>query len=105
MSAPERLNVLLSRAKCGIILLGNMNTFMSSKKGKETWVPFFQILKDNDSLHDGLPVKCEKHPDRIAFLANPEDFERNCPDGGCSEPWLVSPSLGISCLMLPYHLY
>ncbi|KAK3990815.1 putative AAA family ATPase [Cladorrhinum sp. PSN332] len=86
MAAPERLNVLITRARNCIVLIGNMETFMKSKKGSTTWVPFFELLKDNGHLYDGLPVKCEKHPDKKALLAQPIDFARFCPDGGCTEP-------------------
>jgi hypothetical protein len=64
-----------------------MNTFTSSRKGKETWKPFFQMLKDRGNLYDGLPVRCERHPERTAILEKPEHFEKNCPDGGCAEEW------------------
>lgn len=87
MESPERLNVLLSRARCGIILLGNMKTFSHSRKGSETWRPFFEMLKARNSFYNGLPVKCERHPDRTMVLEKPEDFELHSPDGGCARPW------------------
>ena len=87
MAAPQRLNVLLSRARIAIIMIGNANTFMSSRKGKSVWRPFFNYLKDHNHLYDGLPVKCERHPQKLALLKSKIDFLTNCPDGGCSEPW------------------
>jgi hypothetical protein len=87
MSSPERLNVLVSRARCGIIIIGNMKTFTSSRKGQQTWNPFFKLLKESGSLYDGLPVFCSRHPDKVALLQSPLDFEKHCPDGGCDEPW------------------
>ncbi|KXX80997.1 Helicase required for RNAi-mediated heterochromatin assembly 1 [Madurella mycetomatis] len=86
MSAPERLNVLITRARNCIVLIGNMDTFMRSKKGKPTWHPFFNLLKDYGHLYDGLPVKCAKHPEKTALLKEPVDFDKSCPDGGCTEP-------------------
>ena len=86
MKAPERLNVLLSRARDALILIGNAHTFMSNRKGKEVWVPFLDHLKELGHIYDGIPVKCEQHPDKQMLLQNPEDFESQCPDGGCSEP-------------------
>ena len=91
MAAPERLNVLITRARDCLLLIGNMETFMQSKKGRETWHPFFELLKGQGHLYDGLPVKCERHPDRTALLKEPADFAKSCPDGGCSEVWCVSP--------------
>ncbi|KAL9125846.1 MAG: hypothetical protein Q9217_005011 [Psora testacea] len=87
MAAPQRLNVLLSRARIAIILIGNADTFMKSRRGKEAWVPFLDRLSENRHLYDGLPVKCEQHSQKKALLQNREDFETECPDGGCAEPW------------------
>ena len=87
MSSPQRLNVLLSRARDGLILIGDAETFMGSKKGGELWTCFVRMLKDKNNIFDGFPVKCERHPKRVALLRNPEDFDKECPDGGCKEPW------------------
>lgn len=97
MSAPERLNVLISRARNCLVMIGNMETFMISKRGKDTWVPFFEILKRQNNLYDGLPVKCEQHPDKTALLKTPADFETFCPDGGCFQPWYVTLTLFSWC--------
>lgn len=93
MSAPERLNVTITRARNCLIMVGNMDTFMSSKKGKDTWSHFFGMLKERQHLYDGFPVKCEQHPDAKAVLSRPEDFDKFCPDGGCAAPWYVSQHL------------
>jgi hypothetical protein len=87
MAAPQRLNVLLSRARNALIMIGNAATFMKSRRGKEAWVPFLNHLGENRHLYDGLPVKCEQHPQKKALLQKKEDFETECPDGGCSEHW------------------
>lgn len=87
MAAPQRLNVLISRARNALIMIGNAETFRKSKKGKETWVPFLDHLNEGRHLYDGLPVKCERHPQTMDILKNKEDFDTKCPDGGCSLPW------------------
>ncbi|ROW08400.1 hypothetical protein VMCG_03318 [Cytospora schulzeri] len=68
-------------------LFGNMETYMNSKKGKDTWAPFFESMKAKSHLYDGLPVKCEKHPEKKFLLKEPVDFDKCCPNGGCAEPW------------------
>lgn len=87
MASPERLNVLLSRARTALIMIGNAETFVKNRKGKMTWTSLFDKLRENHQLHDGLPVKCEQHPQRLALLQNMADFDTQCPDGGCAEPW------------------
>jgi len=87
MDAPERLNVLLSRARDGLILIGNSDTFLHSKKGGALWKRFFTLLNDAQYGYNGFPVKCERHPERIVLLKRASDFDDLCPDGGCTEPW------------------
>ncbi|KAI9831934.1 MAG: hypothetical protein M1819_004656 [Sarea resinae] len=86
MAAPQRLNVLLSRARDALIMIGNANTFRTSRKGKESWVPFLDYLGKHDHLYSGIPVQCERHPTKKALLQCQQDFETVCPDGGCSAP-------------------
>ena len=87
MSSPQRLNVLLSRARDAMILIGNSDTFLHARKGGELWGQFFELLKQGRHIYDGLPVRCERHPDRRAILSRPIDFDEECPDGGCKESW------------------
>ncbi|TFB01018.1 NFX1-type zinc finger-containing protein 1 [Trichoderma ghanense] len=83
--ARERLVVLMSRARQGIVLFGNMNTFLANKKGQELWKSYFDAMKEKGFLFDGLPVHCERHPDRLFLLQKPQDFDQHCPDGGCAQ--------------------
>lgn len=87
MAAPQRVNVLLSRARNALIMIGNEDTFMKSRKGKDVWIPLMNQLKANHHVYSGFPVKCEQHPDKTAILTTKDDFDSVCPDGGCSEPW------------------
>ncbi|EEB91121.1 hypothetical protein MPER_10574, partial [Moniliophthora perniciosa FA553] len=87
MFAPERLNVLLSRARIALILIGNATTFINSKKGGPLWAKFIDILKAGGHFYNGLPVKCERHPDEKAILRTAADFDSEVPDGGCQKPW------------------
>ncbi|KAI2624345.1 P-loop containing nucleoside triphosphate hydrolase protein [Hypoxylon sp. NC1633] len=86
MAAPERLNVLISRARNALIMIGSANTFMNAKKGREEWTRLFDHLKMNGKIHDGFPLKCEKHLDTKHIARSVEDFELHCPDGGCTLP-------------------
>ncbi|KAI0541591.1 P-loop containing nucleoside triphosphate hydrolase protein [Xylaria digitata] len=86
MAAPERLNVLVSRARNALIMIGNADTFMGASKGREEWIKLFNRLKSRGRIYDGFPVKCEKHPDRMMAIRSPDEFDLQCPDGGCAEP-------------------
>ena len=87
MAAPQRVNVLLSRARCALIMIGNAETFTNSRKGKEVWSPLVDQLKRESHVYDGFPLKCEQHPNKKILLNTKEAFDFYCPDGGCSEPW------------------
>lgn len=89
MFAPERLNVLLSRARDALIMIGNGETFSTAKKGGELWTRFLTMLRKDGHIYDGLPTRCERHSAKTALLKIPADFDEYCPDGGCSEPWYV----------------
>ncbi|KAI0841013.1 P-loop containing nucleoside triphosphate hydrolase protein [Hypoxylon sp. FL0890] len=94
MAAPERLNVLISRARNALIMIGSANTFMASKKGGEEWSRLFDHLKADGKIHDGFPLKCEKHPETTHIIRSVEDFDLHCPHGGCSLPCNETLSCG-----------
>lgn len=73
MCAPERLNVLISRARDALIMIGNAATFTNTAKGGEEWRKLFDNLKEKGRIHDGFPVKCKKHPNRKMILRTPDE--------------------------------
>ena len=85
MSEKQRLNVLLSRARRGLIIVGNFETFQKSRKGGPTYTRLLELAKDN--IHEGVPIECPRHPDKKGLIHRRQDFEEKCPDGGCTEPW------------------
>ena len=97
MFSPERLNVLLSRARNALIMIGNSHTFKNSRKGGELWGKLFELLVQGKHVYSGLPVVCQRHLDQKNNLSQPTDFDEVCPDGGCNIPWYKLPGL---CSML-----
>lgn len=87
MFSPERLNVLLSRARDGLIMIGNAQTFLKSRHADQAWTPFLHLMKEKGHIYDGLPVQCQQHAMKKGLLKTGLDFDVECPDGGCSEPW------------------
>ena len=105
LSQPERLNVLLSRARDAMIVIGNFDTFLKSRKGKTLWQSLLELLKAGSHIYDGFPVQCERHPDRKTVLSRPQDFDK-CPDGGCDAPCSTKLKCGIhDCPQRCHQLY
>lgn len=73
MAAPERLNVLVSRARNALIMIGNAETFMNATKGRDEWKKLFDHFKSRGKIYDGFPVKCEKHPDCKMTIRSPDE--------------------------------
>jgi hypothetical protein len=86
LSSHERVNVLLSRAKHGMILIGDAETLTKAKnaKGRRMWDGVLQQLRQHKQVFDGLPTVCEIH-DTKSILSSPQMFCELCPDGGCSK--------------------
>jgi len=87
MNSPERLNVLLSRARNGLVLIGNSQTFLHSRTGGALWKRFFALLEKGQYVFQGFPAKCSRHSGQVVLLKDASDFDDHCPDGGCMEPW------------------
>jgi len=85
---PERVNVMLSRAKHCEIILGNSETLQAAKQaqallsGGPLWRQIIELLRASGSLYRGLPTKCVNHG-TTHELATSNDFIVKCPDGGC----------------------
>ncbi|KAI0030556.1 P-loop containing nucleoside triphosphate hydrolase protein [Vararia minispora EC-137] len=103
MFSAERLNVLLSRARDSCIIIGNADTFRRSRKGGELWKRLFSFMAEHGHVYEGLPVRCERHPDRVALLSEPNNFEEHCPDGGCTSECGVMLSCGLHKCPSPCH--
>ena len=90
LKEPERVNVMLSRARECEIIFGNRSTLelakgsLSPLKGGFLWKKIFAHLESCGHIFDGLPVVCQNHRSR-ALLSCPNDFDFYCRNGGCSK--------------------
>ena len=84
---PERVNVLLSRARHGEIIIGNDETLRHAKNraGAAMWNRIMDQMTADGHVYDGFPAACHIHKSPAAELLNtPEAFERATPCGGCT---------------------
>lgn len=80
LKTPNRINVLLSRAKHGMYIIGNRNTSATVPM----WAKVIGMLQENGNIGRSIPLRCARHPDNLIEVADPDDFARHAPEGGCS---------------------
>ena len=89
VSGKERANVLLSRARDGLILIGNETTLRNAKSavGRKLWTGVLDQLQAANQVFSGLPARCEVHRvEPAGSLCSADAFKALVPDGGCCKP-------------------
>ena len=81
LKTSNRINVLLSRAKHGMYIIGNSQT----SSGVRMWHQVLQILKEGGNHGPELELQCPRHPETPIRVSGPDDFLRLAPEGGCNE--------------------
>jgi hypothetical protein len=98
LKTPNRINVLMSRAKHGLYLVGH-GALLRQKS--PLWATIIEKMVEDGSFADGLPIHCQKHPDDHRVIKNATDFQTLAPNGGCLRPCgLRLPQCGHVCRML-----
>ncbi|PLB42026.1 putative NF-X1 finger and helicase domain protein [Aspergillus candidus] len=80
LRTPNRINVLLSRARHGMYIIGNSET----SRGVEMWAQVLDILDKAGNLGPTLDLQCPRHPDSPIAVSEPEHFTQFSPEGGCN---------------------
>ncbi|KAF3914466.1 hypothetical protein AA313_de0203493 [Arthrobotrys entomopaga] len=80
LKTSNRINVLLSRAKWGMYIIGNSQTAGSVPM----WSQVIHHMNLQGCLGDTLELECERHKDLPIHVASQEDFVRYAPEGGCT---------------------
>lgn len=75
------LKLLLSRARRGLIIIGNDTTLR--KSGNERLISLLDKLEQAGSIYSGYPSVCARHDQDIHVLRDLDDFRSMRPDGGC----------------------
>ncbi|KAJ3266261.1 hypothetical protein HDU77_001750 [Chytriomyces hyalinus] len=83
LKTPNRTNVLLSRAKHGMYLIGN-SALLSAKSA--VWQNVIQHFEEKDAISGGLPIYCQKHPNETHNVSEAGQFLQFAPSGGCFRP-------------------
>jgi AAA domain len=98
LKEPQRVNVLLSRARHGLYIVGNSSTLMATTSGRLVWDPILRSLSERGRVVQGFPTICQRHPnDDPILLSAPGDFRSFRPNGGCNRRCTVRLECGHSC--------
>jgi hypothetical protein len=81
LKTTNRINVLLSRAKHGMYIFGNANTYAHISM----WSKVLGMLEEADVIGPAFSLCCPQHQDTDMLAAQPDDFKFYSPDGGCRE--------------------
>ena len=80
----NRICVALSRARCGMYVIGNLS--MLRNKDDTKWPAILNDLERNGFVGTGLPLSCncEHNTKEVVKAETPEDFAKR-PEGGCGK--------------------
>ncbi|KAK5685666.1 hypothetical protein LTS12_029067 [Elasticomyces elasticus] len=89
----NRINVLLSRAKHGMYIIGNSKTSIHVPM----WEQVIEILQLNGNFGTSLELQCPRHPGDHISVSEADDFVQYSPEGGCNERCVKWLKCGHSC--------
>jgi hypothetical protein len=86
----NRLNVMVSRAKHGMVLFGDLEFLTTgahkSDSGRRLWRSMQSLLLAGGHVYPAeVPPVCSRHPDVHSDAATDEHFAALAPNGGCTQ--------------------
>ncbi|EMC99766.1 hypothetical protein BAUCODRAFT_348596 [Baudoinia panamericana UAMH 10762] len=90
----NRINVLLSRAKHGLYIIGNADTMAEVPM----WAEVLDLFRTDGNFGDDLGLCCPRHPQTPIVVRNPDDFVRLSPEAGCDLPCTNMLHCGHACV-------
>lgn len=79
LKTSNRINVLLSRARHGMYIIGNTNT----ARPVPMWDKVVTILENHGNVGQNLELCCPRHKETPIRVSKPDDFSIFSPEGGC----------------------
>ncbi|TGO16135.1 hypothetical protein BPAE_0516g00020 [Botrytis paeoniae] len=81
LKTSNRINVLLSRARHGMFIIGNSDT----SRPVPMWAKVLSILERSNNIGPKLALCCPRHKETPIEVSVPDDFARLAPEGGCAK--------------------
>ena len=94
LKTSNRINVLLSRARHGMYIIGNSQTASSV----QMWADVIEILKSNGNIGRKLALCCPRHVETPIEVQTPDEFAMFSPEGGCNKKCISRLPCGHACM-------
>ena len=97
LKSSNRVNVLLSRAKHGLYIFGNVESLTRDMSPSNIWLKVLEIMRVSNLVGNRLPMQCSNHPSTFTQISQPSDFSVLVGDGGCTLPCEFRLACGHQC--------
>ncbi|KAL9594881.1 MAG: hypothetical protein Q9179_005205 [Wetmoreana sp. 5 TL-2023] len=94
LKTSNRINVLLSRARHGMYIIGNTHT----ARPVPMWDKVITILENDGNIGNTLALCCPRHKETPIEVSEPDDFSILSPEGGCNRKCISRLGCGHACI-------
>ena len=94
LKTSNRINVLLSRARHGMYVIGNAHT----ARCVPMWDKVITILENDGNIGKTLGLCCPRHKETPIEVSEPDDFSILSPEGGCDRKCISRLRCGHACI-------
>ena len=94
LKTSNRINVLLSRARHGMYIIGNTHT----ARPVPMWDKVIATLERDGNVGPTLALCCPRHKETPIEVSKPDDFSIFAPEGGCNRKCISRLSCGHACI-------
>ncbi|XP_059147746.1 NFX1-type zinc finger-containing protein 1-like [Physella acuta] len=94
LKTKNRVCVALSRAKIGMFVIGNLELLAEKV---HLWKTISETAKEQQVIGRNLELVCVNHPDHVTIVSQPEDFQKEVPEGGCNRKCEAKLPCGHAC--------
>lgn len=94
LKTSNRINVLLSRARHGMYIIGNTHT----ARPVPMWDKVLTTLEKHGNIGQSLALCCPGHKETPIEVSKPDDFSIFSPEGGCNRRCTSRLSCGHACI-------
>ena len=94
LKTSNRINVLLSRTRHGMYIIGNKHT----ARPIPMWDKVITVLEKDGNPGQTLALCCPRHKETPIEVSKPDDFSIFSPEGGCNRNCISRLSCGHACI-------